>query len=211
LVEGVRRVAAHYRLYLDDDGQPMVYAKPYFVRDGDGSLRLCNVPVPAQPIERDALPAEEHAFVDLGGRHPRLRGLVTSLGLKSVAQRFVGFDPCPEYRDPSHPSWRTLSDILAAWSASAGAPVLLVPLPLYHHVEGLADSAPYQKCFRRLAEHLGCHFHDPLPDLVAYDAETRRGFRFRDDIHPTPAGHEALARSLAPVVARILSLAPVGN
>ncbi len=43
-----------------------------------------------------------------------------------------------------------------------------------------------------------------LPDLLRYPAEQRRRFRFEKDVHPTPEGHEALAASLAPALARVL-------
>lgn len=49
--------------------------------------------------------------------------------------------------------------------------------------------------------------HDPLPDLLKYQRDERRAFRFAQDSHPTPNGHRALAESLAGAVRRTQALA----
>ena len=64
-------------------------------------------------------------------------------------------------------------------------------------VEQTSDPSKYQQRFRELRSATGCYVHDPLPDLTGYPADVRRSFRFLTDVHPTPAGHEAIARSLA--------------
>jgi phospholipase/lecithinase/hemolysin len=48
-----------------------------------------------------------------------------------------------------------------------------------------------------LAREANFILHDPLDDLLAYDSQTRRDFRFKKDVHLTPAGHHAIAQSLA--------------
>src|SRR5262249_53288934 len=106
------------------------------------------------------------------------------------------------------PHWRLLAAILKRWIGEHAGPVLLVPLPLYQYVEETADAAAYRQRFRELAADAGCRLHDPLPDLLAYPAAERRGFRFGKDIHLSRAGHQAVARSLVPAVEA--ALAPAG-
>ena len=79
-----------------------------------------------------------------------------------------------------------------------------MPLPLPQHLDQVCDAAPYQARFAELAAELGCTLHDPLAALLAYDKAQRRRFRWETDIHFTPAGHQAIADSLAPVLANIL-------
>ena len=204
LVENIRRVVARYRVWVDVDGEEHIYAKPYFELTGAGSLELKGVPVPPEPIDPKALVGAEASFIDRGGRFEPLRKLVRATGLKKVVQRVSRYQPVPEYSDPKNPAWQLMSAILRHWVEAAKVPVLLVPLPTYHFVEALSDPLPYQACFQKLAASVGCHYHDPLPDLVAYPREERRAFRFETDIHLTPAGHTAVARSLAPEIERIL-------
>ncbi len=206
-VENIRRVGSKYRPYFDDRGKMAFFAKPYFERNGDGSLLLKNVPVPRDPVDLAAVPEADRGSLNQGGRYPALRGLVNTLGLRDVAQKLSSYQPCPEYQDASHPAWLLLRSILEEWMAHAGAPVLVFLIPLYHYVEELADPEPYQMRFRELARSRGWLVHDPLPDLRAYTADSRRRFRFPKDVHPTADGHEALARSLAPAVERVLAVA----
>jgi carbamoyltransferase len=98
--------------------------------------------------------------------------------------------------------------ILSQWVRSLARPVILVPLPLYQHIEETSDATPYQERFRELADELGCALHDPLPDFLRYTPEQRRRFRFEKDVHPTPEGHEALAASLAPALERMIATLP---
>jgi hypothetical protein len=58
LVENIRRVVAHYRTYLDDQGREVCYEKPYFERK-DGALALHNVPPRREPIPSAELAAEQ--------------------------------------------------------------------------------------------------------------------------------------------------------
>jgi hypothetical protein len=50
--------------------------------------------------------------------------------------------------------------------------------------------------------------HDPLPELLRMPAAERRGLRWEKDIHFTPAGHQALASSLEPVLNSMLDALP---
>ena len=203
LVENVRRIAAHYRLYQDERGRHLCLAKPYFTVE-NGRLVLHQVPVPRDPLPEEALSAEEGKRVDRGGRFPRLRGIASRYGGKDFLQAVTRYQPVPEYGDPKNQAWQVMRAILSEWVQGHAGPALLVPLPLYQHVEGTSDPAPYQRRFRELAAETGCALHDPLPDLMEYPLAERRAFRFERDVHPTPAGHRALAQSMVPVVTRIL-------
>jgi hypothetical protein len=203
-VENIRRIGARYRLYFDDAGRKVIYAKPYYTL-ADGNLHLHQVPPPRQPVELSELSAEERAAVDEGGRFLLLRQVATALGAKSFLQRHTHYQPLPEYDSSETPAWRLMRAILTKWVGEIGMEkVLLMPLPLYQYVEELADPAPYQARFAELAHELGCALHDPLPDLLRYSPAERRQFRFEKDPHPTPEGHRALAASLQPMVERLL-------
>src|SRR5439155_25348206 len=102
--------------------------------------------------------------------------------------------------------WLLLRAILEHFIIDAPKPVVVMPIPLYQHVEETVDASAYQARFRELAEVSQCHLHDPLPDLLKYPPRERRKFRFNQDIHLTPAGHAALAASLVPVIAKLLGL-----
>jgi len=204
LVENIRRVASRYRVWVDVDGAEHIYAKPYFDFAADGSLELKGVPVPPEPMNTQSLGDDEAEFIDRGGRFEPLRKLVRATGLKKVAQRISRYQPVPEYGDTDNPAWKLMSAILSQWVKTVKTPVLLVPLPTYHFVEALSDPLPYQSRYAELAASIGCHYHDPLADLVAYPKDERRAFRFETDIHLTPTGHAAVARSLAPAIKKIL-------
>lgn len=82
-----------------------------------------------------------------------------------------------------------------------------MPLPLPQHLDQVCDAGPYQRRFAELARDTGCALHDPLPDLLAYPAAVRRAFRWPTDIHFTPAGHQAVAKSMAPALEQLLAQA----
>lgn len=206
LVENIRRVVARYRYYEDARGEKVVYAKPYYVLAGDG-LELRGVPVPRRPIPEAQLSDEERGTVDRGGRFEKLREVVNQLGLREMAQRVTRYQPVPEYNDERHPAWQLMRAILVDWIAQVEQPVLLVPIPLYQFVEETSDPTSYQRRFAELARATGARLHDPLPDLLRLPAATRRSFRLDRDPHLTPAGHEALADSLIPAVARAIGAA----
>lgn len=203
LVENVRRVMARYRPYLGEDGSERLFAKPYYTLEA-GRLCLHQVPPPRAPVALDALPVSERATVDAGGRLQPLRRVVKALGAQDAMQRLTRYQPVPEYDSPDTPGWQLMSAILTQWIQEIGRGVVLMPIPLYQHIEQTGDPSGYQARFRELAGALDCTLHDPLPDLLRYAPAERRAFRFRTDIHPTPQAHRALARSLAPVITRVL-------
>jgi carbamoyltransferase len=203
LVENVRRVTSRYRRYADLTGRELVYGKPYYTLES-GELTLHHMPPPREPIREEDLPPEEREAVDRGGRFHLLRQVVSAVGAKDVVQRITRYNPVPEYDAANTPAWLLMRAILSRWVRALTKPAVLMPLPLYQHVEETSDPSGYQARFRELADELGCSLHDPLPDLLRYPSEQRRRFRFEKDVHPTPEGHEALAASLAPALARVL-------
>jgi lysophospholipase L1-like esterase len=204
-VENVRRVVAHFRPHRDAAGRERLYAKPYYTLER-GELHLHQVPPAAEGFEMDQLTPDQRAAVDTGGRFARLRGLVSAMGAKDAIQRMMRYQPLPAYDSPRNPDWLLMRAILARWIGAIARPVILMPLPLPQHLDQVCDAAPYQARFAELAAELKCTLHDPLPDLLAYPKDERRDFRWATDIHFTPAGHAALARSLAPALEQLLPL-----
>jgi carbamoyltransferase len=207
LVENIRRVVAHYRLFENADGANVALAKPYFTLDASDQLSLHNVPVPPEQVSLDALPPDERQHVDRGGDLPLVRRALNLLGpgVKSLLQSAIGQNPLPAYDSAGDPAWRLMRAILERWISESAVPVLIVPLPLYHYVEGIADASAYQARFAEVARATGAHVHDPLPDLQALPGPERRSLRFERDVHPTPRAHELLARSIASAVERLLA------
>jgi hypothetical protein len=195
LVENIRRVKSHYRYYYNDKGEKMVYQKPYFDFK-EGKLDLVNVPVNPNPMRMDELPLEEQEKVDTGGKFEFARTMVNALGLKNIAQKFTKYQPVPEYSKANSQEWLTMREILAAWCNMAKSKVLIVPFPLYQHIEETSSAADYQKRFSELPSYTNCIIFDPLTDLKKYPMEQRKNFRFKQDVHPTPECHKAVAESL---------------
>jgi lysophospholipase L1-like esterase len=202
-VENVRRVVAHYRPHRDASGRERLYAKPFFTLEGT-ALKLHQVPPAAEPFELNQLSSQDQGAVDTGGRFPALRAIVTALGAREVMQRLTHYQPLPAYDSPRSADWLLMRAILSEWIGKQRRPVVLMPLPLPQHLDEVCDPAPYQARFAELAAELGCTLHDPLPKLLAYDRITRRALRWPIDIHFTPAGHQAIADSLLPVLERVL-------
>lgn len=207
LVENIHRVAARYRRYVDDTGREVVYAKPYFTLQGD-ALTLHHVPPPKDPIPENLLPSQECDNVDRSGRFAFLRQMANTLGVKETVQKITGYQPVPEFNSPDRPEWLLMRAILTRWVREHEqlAPTIIMPLPLYQHVEGTSTTDGYRARFRELCAELRCTLHDPLPDLLRYSSEQRRRFRFEKDVHPTPEGHAAIADSLRVTVEHLLEM-----
>jgi len=222
-VENIRRVASRYRYFLDDAGQTVLYAKPYFTLD-DGHLTLHGVPPPKQPINENELPPDQRQGIAKTARYPRMKKLFSSLsrrpwfrstfidsGLKEKLQRWTGYQPIPEYRNEQGAAWQTMRAVLVEWISKQEKPVLLVPIPMYQYVAELSDPSYYQARLREAAVAGGGRFFDPLPDLVRNSRKVRRAFYFEHDNHLTREGHEAVAKSLAPAIQAALGDGPTGT
>lgn len=138
LVENIRRIVAHGRVFRDDRGVELVYAKPYYELV-DGELILHNVPVPKKGVPAEEFEAGSRDSIDRGGRFERVRTVVNQLGLRELAQRVTRYQPLPEYDRADNPAWLLMRAILERWIDEHAGPVLLVPIPLYQYVEGTAD------------------------------------------------------------------------
>lgn len=199
LVENIRRNIAHYRIYQDEEGKEVCFAKPYFEM-AEGKLVLKNAPPARQPIQERDLPQAEKGFVERGGRLHWLRNTIRKMGLKEAAQKITRYQPFPEYdRTDAYP-WQLMKAILKEWVFHHPKLVLLLPIPFYSYIEGTSNPTNMQKRFQELADELSCSLFDPLPDLKNYPLSQRRQFRFKQDIHLSPLGHEAIAKALAPVI-----------
>ena len=213
LVENLFRNLSRYREFLDDAGRLVVFAKPYFTVDAGGRLSLHHVPPDPSPMLTENLSPEARAGLVRGGRLEWLRRLVRRLGLHQFVQKLTRFQPVVEYGSRSSPGWRLMRAILTQWVREHGDParVIIMPLPLYQHVEGISSARAYRARFSELCAELGCTLHDPLPDMMRYSQSERRAFRFTNDAHLTVEGHAAVARSLAPTIMSVLSRAAYGK
>jgi GDSL-like Lipase/Acylhydrolase family len=204
LVENIRRITAQFRPAELPDGRILLQPKPYFELH-NGQLVRFHDPVPERTIAADELArGDAIARVDCGGRYPALRKLIKTLGIKDVVQRLTAYQPVPDFDSPASPAWLLMKALLLAWREASRSPLLIVPLPLYQHVEQSADPSAYQQRFREFAAETGLAVHDVLPDLQRYSPKERRQFRFATDVHLTPLGHHAVAHSLAPAVKSLL-------
>jgi GDSL-like lipase/acylhydrolase family protein len=203
LVENIRRITAQFRPAQSPDGQLFLRAKPYFELH-NGKLVRFHHPVPERTIAADELAHGANAVVDCGGRYPALRQLIKTLGIKDVVQRLTAYQPVPDFNSRASPAWLLMQALLLAWQEASRSPLLIVPLPLYQHVEGSADAGAYQKRFREFSAETSITVHDVLPDLQRYSLKERRQFRFPTDVHLTPLGHRAVANSLVPAVKSLL-------
>jgi carbamoyltransferase len=202
-VENIKRVNSRYRAYFDENGARQIYGKPFFEVE-DGKLKLGGVPVDPKPMSRIELDSEQAEHLYSGGSFHSLKKLITILGLKTLFQKFMKYDPLFEYKKPGSKEWQLLKSLLRNWSSEIDKPVLLVPMPLWQHVEGYLDFKPIEDRFMELHGVHGIHVFNPLPELRKYSPEDRRNFRFKIDVHFTPSGHEAYAKALLDPINRIL-------
>lgn len=196
LVENIRRVNSHYRFYFDDKGNKVIYHKPYFEIEGN-KLLLKNTPVPKDFLSFADLTKSQKSKVDTGGRLMWLRELIVKLGLKGFVQKFINFQPLPEYSRPNNSEWVLLKSILINWIENIDkSKVIVMPIPLYQYVEGTSNAKNIQIRFRELGKEVGIKILDPLPYLRSYSDIEKREFRFINDVHLTEKGHTAIANFL---------------
>ena len=217
-VENVHRVGSRYRYFTDDQGQRVLYAKPYFTLDG-GQLELCGVPPAKRPLDPKDLAGEDRQYIfTLGGKSPRLKSavqrmrqhphferLVIDSGLLDFAMKACRYQPIKDYADPENAAWIVMQALIRKWIQDHPKPVVLMPIPLHHYVYGISSPRAYQTGLRSVTEAAGGAFVDPLPALLARPIAERKTYFFRNDHHLTKAGHEALARAIAPAVANLLT------
>lgn len=206
LVENIRRIASRYRMSISTTGETQVLAKPYFSLGSAGELELHHSPVPRDALRPDQLSREQQMHVDQGGDKQVLRRLINRLGGKAkiLAQRISQYQPVPAYNDPQDPDWLLMKAIIQEWCREIKGKVVIFPIPLYQFIEETSSPQGYAARFKELQSPPKVCVHDPLPQLLRYPKGTRRDFRFKSDVHPTPSFHRALAKILAPVIRDLL-------
>jgi lysophospholipase L1-like esterase len=209
-MENIRRNVATSRVHGDQQGRHWVTPKPYFELGPDGELQLRNQPVP-RPVAAEDAGTEVMSTVDQGtlgrtGITGRIAEVVDRMGpdAKRLAQRISRWQPYPEYEDPEGLPWQLTRRILERWCAESATPVVIVPIPVYQYIERTSSSRAARDRFAELHAPPKVRVHDPLPDLWSHSPADRRAFRFANDHHFTPAGHQALADSLEPVLREAL-------
>lgn len=211
-VENIRRIVARHREGQSSSGENILIAKPYFEVSSDGNLELKNTPVPKEPIKLEDLSDGEVEHVDRGGKMPLLRSVINKMGgrVKNLALQISHYQPLPEYDDQNGKDWHLMKAILQKWTNEIKKPVIIVPIPLYHYIEEIASAESYRKCFAELNELENVKLHDPFDEYLKVPKQERRDFRFKNDIHPTPAHHRFLAESLAKVVQKFTNKSAEG-
>jgi carbamoyltransferase len=194
-VENIKRVNARYRSYFDENGVKQIYSKPFF-EFNNGKLTLKGIPVDPKPMKKDDLGNDEDVHLHSGGKNHELKRIVTNLGLKSLVQKFIRYDPLFECKKTGTKEWQLMKVVILEWAAQIKVPVVVFPVPLWQHVEEFLDFKLINDPFSELKGLNGIEVHYPLQDLQRYSREERRKFRFRIDFHFTPFGHEAYAKAL---------------
>jgi hypothetical protein len=218
-VENIRRVAAHYRIFLNENGEHLCYAKPYYELI-EGKLHLKNVPPDKEPHTVQEIPLSERNAIDFGPPLKKmdtfferwgvknfgnvLRNLLNTWGIKGYIQKLIRNQPLPEYNYPANTAWLTMRAILEEWIHDHPKPVLLVLIPHSQYVEGIADPRQYQARFRELEKAVDCGVYDSLPDLQRFPLKIRRNFRYKEG-HFNKEGNAVFANLLVPVISDLLN------
>jgi hypothetical protein len=217
-VENIHRVAAHYRIFLSENGEHVCYEKPYYELI-DGRLNLKNVPPDKEPISMQDISQIKGNSIDFGSPLKRIgtifekwgiknferfvNNVVNKWGLKNILLKLIRVQPLPEYNDPANPDWLTMKAILEEWIDHHPKPVLLVLIPHSYYVEGIASPRYYQTRFRELGKLVDCKVYDLLPDLQRFPMKMRRDLRYRDG-HFNNKGHLVVAKQLKPILTNLL-------
>lgn len=216
-VENIRRVGSRYRYFVNDEGERVLYGKPYYILR-NGQLELRGVPPPKLPVDPDDLSAEDRRHIFVTERFPKLKRLFNRLkrhqifddlaiksGLKDHALAMLGYQPIKEYENPENTAWRVMQALITRWIDGHRKLVVLMPIPLHHYVYEVASPRAYLTRLSSATEAAGGTFFDPLPALVQYDLKERKMFYFANDGHLTKLGHEALAKAMAPSISALLA------
>lgn len=214
-VENIRRITRRFVRSMNDRGEEVYCAKPYFEITSN-NLSLRNVPVPKNLWTPQTLPSEHRPYLysfeetNFFNREDKNRlRIATALGplrqtAKSVAMKLSRFQPLPDYDDADALEWRLLKEILSVWIKSSPTPVLLVLLPHYAHFLGSSDPTNYQRRFTELSPLLGCEMIDLLPALLKFPFEERRRLWSDTYGHFSAEGHRHIAGLLASPIGAML-------
>jgi hypothetical protein len=199
MVENIRRIQDTHQVVLSiTAGELVRRAKPYFERV-DGTLELRHSPVPKTvlPVTSDAgRPDDGPGLRGWLRRHPQVHCLLQRL--RDVR------DPI-EYEQADSPGWLLMRTILVEWIGLARSPVILCPIPTFSHINKCFSAVGYLRRFSEVGAATGAQVIDVLPEFWRLSGERRRRCRFAIDDHPSPLGHEVMARALEPHVRRHLA------
>lgn len=201
----IKRAASKYGVLTTATGE--TFQKPYFQLDDRGELELHNAPVPTEAVDYASLDGSERKLAYHAGLAYRLRLAVSDHApwAKAALQRLTRYQPAPYLGSAEDPSWRLGRAIVERWASELHVPMVVLAIPPYQYVEKTAGSTGYRERFAELGTSPGLTVHDPLDDLLAAArASGAAALRIQGDAHYAAAGHEVLARSLAPVVERVL-------
>jgi hypothetical protein len=202
LVENIRRVNSKYRFYYDGDGNELVQEKPYFeIIQGD--LKLSNTPVSKKPVNTENLNKTERLKIDTGGRFQVVRNLIIKFGFKEIFQRIFKYQPVPEYSKSSNPEWVKIKMILEKWIDEIDVPIIIMPIPLYQHIEGTSSFSAVRKRFEELKSPK-VEILDLMWQIEKLENVNKRDLRFTTDVHPTPLFHEVIASNLDSIIFKYL-------
>jgi hypothetical protein len=188
----ITRVLQRFIQFQKPSGEVFLLPKPFFtLTDGDG-IKLNNVPVPNERVERDDPTFE---------RQPHRAGfgkILTHSRWKYRLARLVNYQPLPEYDDPMGTAWLLVQRILERLIAERGErTVVLAPLPSWFHIikPSLANYVPR---FAELASsNPDTHFIDVLPYFSDLPMKRRlNSFISPTDSHYSPAGHRVVADAI---------------
>jgi carbamoyltransferase len=202
LVENIRRVNSKYRYYFDGDGNELVQEKPYFEIE-HGDLKLSNIPVSKKPLNPENLNKTERLQIDTGGRFQFIRNLIIKFGFKEIFQRILKYQPVPEYSKSSNREWVKMKMILEKWIDEIDVPVIIMPIPLYQHIEGTSGFSAVRKRFEELKSPK-VEISDLMWHIEKSEIVNKRDFRFVNDVHPTPLFHEVIANNLNSLIIKYL-------
>ncbi|MFC2140618.1 SGNH/GDSL hydrolase family protein [Candidatus Auribacterota bacterium] len=201
-VENIRRIVVQNRVYQNENGESVVYEKPYFSLH-QGELKLNNVPPKKEGIPLSAFSKSSNSEMDRGGRFQLLRKMINRLGLRDLVQKLTGYNPLPEYDSKENEAWKLMAALIKKWTKAQEKPVVVMTIPLYQHVEETSSAVSYQERFKELNQGGQFILYDPLDDFLSFSKKERMKFRFGKDVHFTEEGHQVIAHSLAKVVKKL--------
>ena len=222
-VHTIARLGHPDRLTIDRLGRPVRCPRPWF-EVGEEGLEVRGVPVQdiSAPLgPRRAAPLDRAWRVALADRiaellDERYRSRLMRLRRRAegvwrrLAQRRLGCELDPDYLSANSSRWRLIERLVERCASSAyNAQVVIVPLPTAAYISDRL-TPHYSRRFASLA----------APERRVYVADPTEGLRaqrdaapfsFQRDGHPSPAGHESIARALSKVLRAQGLLGPTSN
>ena len=182
----------------------------------DGKLELRNVPVPAERIRMDENDMGSLAGSDVdrsfkGKLKYTLSRWPFAQPVKKIVYGLIGWEPFPEYRNPSSPAWQLMEAICRRFKELAGdKPFVIVPT-FYSNYTSLNMARNYWTRFSSLTATPGIFAIDLLPYFKKLGREAERAFLEPHDMHFSAYGHLVLADALQAELTRLKLLPNAGT